>query len=82
MPFYSVLDRHNFFYHFSPFQKIVLTIIFPIDFQNRGISDEKDSFEWVPPAKLQNVIFEAPNAQKTKNCRLALKPAKLPEVPL
>ena len=72
MPFSSVFDRHIFFHHFSPFQKIVWTTMLAIDSQNGGISEnQKDSFEWAPPAKLlRNVIFEAPNAQKNENLQI------------
>ena len=48
---------------------MIWTIIFWIDFEIRGISEKKkDSFEWVPPAKLlKNLIFESPKAQKNEN---------------
>ena len=50
----------------------------------RGIFEkEKDSFEWVPPAKLLlNLIFEARKAKKKNIYKFALKPPKLPEGPL
>ena len=45
---------------------------FLIEFQKRGISEkEKNSFEWVSPAKLlPNFIFEAPNAQKKEKLQI------------
>ena len=84
MLFFGIFDRHKFFHHFLPFQKLIWTIIFSIDFEIRSISEkEKDSFEWMPGAKLlKNLIFEPPKPQKTKIYLFALKPLKLPEGPL
>ena len=48
-------------------QKTVWTIIFPINFQNRGISEkEKDSFEWVPDGNLLPTSFSKPQTPKNR----------------
>ena len=81
MPFYSVFDRHKFFHFFSPFQKNVWTILFPIDLENRGISEkEKDSFDGCLPQNCSKTSCSKFQTPKTpKNYRFALKPPKLPE---
>ena len=81
--FYGVFDRHKFFHHFSPFEKLIWTSVFGIHFEIRGISEnEKDSFERVPPAKLLQLDFRnSKGRKKTKIYWFALKPPKLPEGP-
>ena len=66
-PFHGVFDRHKLFHHFSPFQKLIWTIIFWIYFEIGSVSEKhKDSFEWVPPAKSFKNFFSSPKAQKIK----------------
>ena len=62
----------NFLVTFLPFQKMIWTITFWIDFQFGGIFEkEKTSFELVPSAKLiLNFIFEASNTQKNENLQI------------